>query len=114
MSPKWVQAEPIKAQTRQEFVESCPIDLWGLGALGRLDLRKEPFGFTGIWQPPWFSPLLPPDPGCLHLSLATVPLLSSACLSRWFEALWLLPESQMDSFCEGQGQGRTEKKISLC
>lgn len=39
------------------------------------------------------------------------PCLSSACLSRWFEALWLLPESQMDSFCEGQGTREDEKNI---
>lgn len=56
---------------------------------------------------------LPSDPGCLHLSLAAVLSLSSACLSRWFEALWLLPQSQMDSFREGQGTNEDEK-ISLC
>lgn len=48
--------ESDKAQAGQEFVESCPVDLWGLGAFGRLSLWEEPVGFPGIWQPPRFSP----------------------------------------------------------
>lgn len=105
MSPKWV--------------------LWSLGGVqrgsdrlrvhGELSCRLA--GPEGAWEV-WFVggvlgfrnlaaslgfPLPSPDPGCLHLSLAALPCLSSACLSRWFEALWLLAESQMDSFREGQG-----------
>lgn len=82
--------------------------------------RTWEVGFVGgaCWFP-WNLAATPVFPSLLLTPAACTSVwqrslcLPSAWLSRWFEALWLLPEGQMDSFHEGQGTNEDEK-ISLC
>lgn len=89
---------------------SCPGSRGGLrGPIpGLRDLRgREQASATGTWQLPRFLSSLP-----LTLAVFTSSLARgfAACVSRWCEALWLPPESQMDSFCGGRAVREGAKK----
>lgn len=75
---------------------------------GWVDLKGSEQAFLiGIWQLPCF--LFSP-PLTLALFTSSLAQFFTACISRWFKALWLPLESQMDSFCGGRAIKEGAKK----